>query len=113
MFGLHPDTIETLKMFFHWNHIPYSDQYTRWGRKESYTCLAFCTDLDFRALVKMLFSNAIDYAEAERLRVETIQVELAKLMKIMELTDDDPDGVFPAKTSYHTVYYFPEIHLED
>ena len=113
MFILHPDTVETLKYFFKWNHIRYSDQYTRWGKKDSYTCLAFCTQLEFYAIVKLLLYEAVEYAEAERLRVETVQVELAKLLKIVERTTVDPDGVFPAKTANHRVYYFPEIHLED
>lgn len=113
MFILHPDTVESLKAVFGKNKIKYADNYTRWGRKESYTCLAICTRLNFFAIVKLLTVDAIDYAEAERLRVETIQVEIAKLLRIVERADVDPDHVFPSKTADHTVYYFPSIHLED
>ena len=30
----------------------------------------------------------------------------------METTGYDPDNIFPGKSQYHTIYYFPEIHME-
>ena len=113
MFILHPDTVESLKAVFGKNKIKYADNYTRWGRKESYTCLAICTGLEFWYIVKLLTVDAIDYAEAERLRVETIQVNIANLLRIVERADVDPDGVFPSKSRFQHIYYFPSVHLED
>ena len=113
MFGLHPDTVESLKNCFYQYDIAFTDNYTRWGRRESYTCLAILVPYEFWTLVKLFTIDVVGYAEDHRLSVETVQVQMMKLMRIMERTAADPDRVFPDKTDKHTVYYFPEIHLED
>ena len=111
MFDLHKETKDILKHFFEWYHISYSDDYTRWGKKHSYSCLAFCTDRYFNAWVKMLLDYIYDYCDGTP-ELDVVLLDVAKLLRIMEETGYDPDGVFPGKGEYYTVYYFPEIHME-
>lgn len=111
MFDLHKETKDCLKHFFGWFHIHYSDNYTRWGKKQSYTCLAFCTDLYFNAWVKMLLDYIYDYCDGTP-ELDVVLLDVAKLLRTMEVTGTDPDGVFPGKGEYYSVYYFPGIHME-
>lgn len=111
MFDLHKETVDVLTHFFEWYHISYSDDYTRWGKKHSYTCLAFCTDRSFYSLVKMLLDFIADYCDTPEQR-DVVSLDVAKLLRVLETTGYDPDNIFPGKSQYHTIYYFPEIHME-